>query len=114
MGSLELAVSPVFLGKENVMLTVLVAFLFLLLSPTGCICILRGDHFFLVLVTAVPLDFLLFCFTHSLLDALTSFVGPLLWSSPRTAFGFPPVTSGGIGSGGTAKEKSVSELLQRD
>lgn len=127
MGSLELAANPGFLGKEKAMLIFffLVAFLFLLLSPIGCICILRGDHFFLVLVTMARLDFLLLCCTHSLLAELTSFVGPSpLWSSPTLGCGFSLLTFISaavlelIGSGGTAEQKSTlqsaSESQQRD
>lgn len=124
MGSLELAVSPVFLGKEKVIFF-LVAFLSLLLSPPECICILRGDHFFPVLVPAVWLDFLLFCCIQSSLPELTSFGEPSpLQPSPTTVgFGFSPSSltsagTGGAGSGGRAKGQSplraASELQQRE
>lgn len=120
-GSLELAVNPGFLGKEKAMLIFLLAFLFLPLSPTGCICILRGDHFFLALVTMVRLDLLLLCCTHSLPVGLTSFTGAsLLWSGPTTGFSLLTFLStavlGGIGSASRAEEKvplqSASELQQ--
>lgn len=113
--------NPGFFGKEKATLIFLLAFLFLPLSPMGCICILRGDHFFLALVTMVRLDLLLLCCTHSLPIGLTPFTGASpLWSGPTAGFSLLTFIStavwGGIGSTGRPEEESplqsASELQQ--
>lgn len=118
MGSSELAVSPGFIGNEKEMLIFfffLFALLFLLPSPRGCICILRGGHFFLGLVATSRVDFLMFCCAQSLLVELMSFVGsPPLWSSPTVGLSLLIFIAadalGGRGSGGAAEETSTLSL----
>lgn len=109
MGSLGL--DPDFLGKDKaVVIFFLAASLFLLSSSPGFA--LRGDRLF----PRIRLDFLLFCWPHSLLGELTFFGNPSPpCSSSGAGFGASLLSlpSGGAGSGGGTAEEEFPGLAPR-